>query len=290
MPIPINIKDNTSIIKIKTSSNQDNIHTSSGCAGNVKRLEYLINSEKEDRIEADEKLQKEIDELKEEGLSFTISTNAESTPLGIIWDNEGVEVEGTLEATSDLKQFIYLVPHKKDATTHEIDYYREYAVVNFGTEESPSYNWEYIGNTDIDLSDFGDLAWKDSASVTATATYTPQGTISTPTITVTPSTTSISVKDSDGSVTSGSAASFTEGTFSAGTTPVIVSVASETLTFQNGTAPSKAADTFVTNTPTSVTLPTFTTETVVTGIASAESTEPTFSGTEETITSTGTAE
>ena len=75
MPIPINIKDNTSIIKINTSSNQDNIHTSSGCAGNVKRLEYLINSEKQDRIEADENLQKEIDEYYNLMLGKTFGEN-----------------------------------------------------------------------------------------------------------------------------------------------------------------------------------------------------------------------
>lgn len=263
------------------------------------------------------------------GLTFTVATNAANTPLGVIWDNEGVEVEGTLVASLDTKPYIVLVPHAKDATTHKVDYYREYVTVDFGTEGSPSFAWEYLGNTDIDLNILGDLAYKDSASgnvtfstadsatfsngsVSASATYTPAGSISTPTITVTPATTSVSVKDEDGSVSAGSAASFTRGSFSGGsftqgtdsfTAPVLtaeVATGTETLSisfnagsFTQGsdsfTPASHGADTFTPNTPTSVTLPTFKSQTVATGITSASSTQPTFTGTEATISSSGTA-
>lgn len=164
----------------------------------------------------------------------------------------------------------------------------------------------------------------EAASATlATADYTPEGSVSTPTITVTPSTTTVQVLDEDGSVTAGSAASFTEGAFSAGTLPskaadtwnagalptytpgILPSLTidpndGETLVFNTGalaqyeqgtlpsftegafdagTLPSKAADTFNGGTPTTVKLPTFTNATVATGIASATSTQPVFSGT-----------
>lgn len=144
------------------------------------------------------------------------------------------------------------------------------------------------------------LSQTSTAGTLTTSDYTPEGTVSTPTITVTPSTTTAKVLDSDGSVTAGTAASYTRGSFSGGSftqgsdahTPASwsASVANEVLqfswtadTFTQGTdsftPASHAADTFVPNSPTSVTLPTFKNQTVATGIASATSTQPTFTGT-----------
>ena len=104
-----------------------------------------------------------------------------------------------------------------------------------------------------------------SAASSGTATYTPAGSVSTPTITVTPSTTTKYVASSasgGGSVTAGSAASCTLPTYT---------VSNEVLTITAGS--------FTANTPTAVTLPTFASQTIATGITSATSTQPTFTGT-----------
>lgn len=104
---------------------------------------------------------------------------------------------------------------------------------------------------------------------TGTANYTPAGTVGTPTITVTPSTTTKYVASSStggGTVTAGSAA--------ACTLPMLTtSVANETLTI------GWTAGEFTANTPTAVTLPTFASQTIATGISSATSTQPSWTGT-----------
>ena len=93
-----------------------------------------------------------------------------------------------------------------------------------------------------------------ASSVSGSCTVTPEGSVSTPTITVTPNTATKYVASSatgGGSVTAGSAASFT------------ATVASETLTLG-----------WTANTPTAVTLPSFSSQTIATGIKSATSTQP----------------
>lgn len=112
---------------------------------------------------------------------------------------------------------------------------------------------------------------------TGTANYTPEGTVGTPTITVTPSTVSKYVASSatgGGSVTAGSAAECT--------LPVLTtSVVNEVLTI------GWTAGTFTANTPTAVTLPSFAAQTIATGIASATSSQPSFTGTGAELTFTG---
>ncbi len=54
MPIPINIKDNISNIKVKTSSNQEKVHLRKWSNIDVKGLEALINAETEERIDVDD--------------------------------------------------------------------------------------------------------------------------------------------------------------------------------------------------------------------------------------------
>ena len=103
-----------------------------------------------------------------------------------------------------------------------------------------------------DLSLIGDLGWKDSAS----ASYTPAGSISAPTISV----------SSAGSTTT------VNSITAVGTLPTLTTtVANETLTiaFSQGTLPTKGADT-----------------TVKTGDAAYTATAPSFTGTEATITVT----
>lgn len=203
----------------------------------------------------DEEAREMIAQIAAGGLSFVISTDAGSTPAGITWVNDNVTVTGTLQASDLTKPYIYLVPHIK--TQGSVDFYREYVTVNFGTQAVPVWAWEFLGDTDIDLSGLGALAWKSSASgsvtfktadsatfkngsVSASASYTPAGTVavtlsqtdtaasltkadytpagsvSKPNVTVTPTTVDVQSKKTDGSVTAGSAASFTSGTFSGG--------------------------------------------------------------------------
>jgi hypothetical protein len=110
-----------------------------------------------------------------------------------------------------------------------------------------------------------------------TANYTPEGSVSTPTITVTPDTVSKYVAGSatgGGAVTAGKAASCT--------LPVLTtSVANEVLTI------GWTAGSFTANKPTAVTMPTFTAQTIATGIKSATSTQPSFTGTGAELKFTG---
>ena len=264
-----------------------------------------------------------ISQLSAGTLAFVKSTAANKTPYGVTWNDGTSDIVGSLVAASGTQGKIYLVPH----TVNNKTIYAEYVTVDVSDTSTPSYVWEKLGDTEVSFEGLGSLAYKSSASgsvsfttadsasfsngsVSASATYTPAGTVSTPTITVTPATSSIPTKLTDGSVSAGSAASFTSGTFSGGSftqgtdqfvAPTLTtSVSGEVLTisftqgsFTQGsdsfTAATHGADTFQANTPTSVTLPTYDSTTVVTGITSASSTQPTFSGTEATISSTGSA-
>ena len=103
---------------------------------------------------------------------------------------------------------------------------------------------------------------------TGSANYTPSGSVAAPTITVTPASSTGYVA---GSATGGG--SVTAGTAASATMPVLTtSVSGETLTL------SWTAGSFTANTPTAVTLPSFTSKTIVTGITSAVSSAPAFTG------------
>lgn len=103
---------------------------------------------------------------------------------------------------------------------------------------------------------------------TGSANYTPSGNVSAPTITVTPNEVEKYVA---GSATGGG--SVTPGAAAACTLPVLqTSVADETLKL------SWTPGSFTANTPTQVTLPSFAKQKMVSGIASATATKPTFTG------------
>lgn len=265
------------------------------------------------------------------GVSFTLSTDAASTPQGVTWDDHGTTITGTLVASSSTTGIFYLVPV---TTQSEKDIYAEYVTVKMPPTAHDEYAWEKIGTTDIDLSSLGELAYKDSVSVnvkpegtvsqptftgnsmsstgtfvpdgtvskptftgtegnvsvtgtpagsisvgTGSANYTPGGSVSAPTITVTPSTATKYVAASatgGGSVTAGSAASCTLPTLS-------TSVANETLTL------SWTAGSFTANTPTAVILPSFASQTIVSGIESATASKPSFTGTGVNLKFSGTS-
>ena len=229
-------------------------------------------------------------EMASAGVSFVLSSDAATTPYGVQWDNNGTTITGTLAASSSTKNKIYLVPQPTESSA---DIKAEYVTVE-GTNST--YFWEKLGTTDIDLSDLGALAYKDSvstnvkpegtvsqptftgSSLTSTGSFTPTGDVSAPTITVTPNTTTKYVSASatgGGSVTPGSAAS--------ATMPVLeTTVSNETLVL------SWTAGSFTANTPTAVTLPSFESQSIVSGIASASATAPTFIGDSGQVSVTGT--
>ena len=101
-----------------------------------------------------------------------ICTEASNTPSGISWTKEGVIVIGTLVAAEATKYKIYLVPR----TNGENNFFDEFLTVN---PTSGVYSWKLIGSTIANIGDLGELAYKDTAS----ASYTPSGSVSAPTIT-----------------------------------------------------------------------------------------------------------
>ena len=106
-------------------------------------------------------------------------------------------------------------------------------------------------------------------------------------VTITPTTTDVYSMTSAGSVTPGTAASYTQGTFSKGTLPTMTWAMDATdtkqlnITFSQGTLPSHASDTFTANTPTAVTLPGRSSSAIKawTGYSSATAAAQVFTGT-----------
>lgn len=92
------------------------------------------------------------------GLTFVKSTDAASTPQGVVWDNGGTAVTGTLIASANTADKIYLVPA---TTTSGKDVFAEYITVLDGG----NYSWEKLGDTEIDFDSLGDLAYKDTVSL-----------------------------------------------------------------------------------------------------------------------------
>lgn len=118
-----------------------------------------------------------------------------------------------------------------------------------------------------DRTGLGELATED----VAVGVFTPQGSVSKPDITVTPTTATVKVGDSDGSVVAGTAASMTLPSWGA-------TVSGENLIFNWN------AGSFTTNTPTAVVLPTTKNQSVMTGATAALDNAPVFSGTQGNIT------
>ena len=81
---------------------------------------------------------------------YVVSTNAATTPSGIIWYNGSTKVTGTLAASANTEYTIYLVPCKHSAAQEQAGY-DEYLTVKSGL----TYSWEVLGNTrDIDLTGY----------------------------------------------------------------------------------------------------------------------------------------
>lgn len=153
-------------------------------------------------------------------------------------------------------------------------------IVVYGIKEfiyaSADSKWHELG----DVSMLGDLATKDSASgsytpagsVTASfdgtsINYTPEGTVSKPNVTVTPTTASIAEFATAGSVTNGTAASATMPTL---TFTPDASTENLTISWSEGS--------FTPNSPTAVVLPTSKETSVLTGASAELAAAPVFSG------------
>ena len=251
------------------------------------------------------------------GVSFVLSTDAASTPKDVQWDDNGTTITGTLVASSSTTGIFYLVPADNPIGQDIFDEYvtllkdNEYSWEKIGStaidfsslgdlayKDTASGNYTpegtvsqstFSGNSLTSTGKYTpagsvstptftgtqgnvSVSGTPSGSITVgsgTANYTPSGTVAAPTITVTPSTATKYVASSatgGGSVTAGSAAS--------ATMPVLsTSVSSETLTL------SWTPGSFTANTPTAVTLPSFSSQTIVSGIQSASSSAPAFTGT-----------
>lgn len=100
-----------------------------------------------------------IEGLVQAGLKFKKSTNAADTPYGVVWYDHGTEIVGTLQASAADHSYIFMVP---DSTQAGASKYYEYVTLNEGTEATPSWVWEALGSTDIDIDNLGALAYKDT--------------------------------------------------------------------------------------------------------------------------------
>lgn len=85
---------------------------------------------------------------------YKVSTNAATTPEGIIWYSgatESTKITGTLKASDTTEYIIYLVPCKHTASETQKGY-DEYLTIKNSADK---YVWEVLGNTrDLDLSDY----------------------------------------------------------------------------------------------------------------------------------------
>lgn len=123
------------------------------------------------------------------GVSFIVSWNGTSTPVvadipaGVTVTYNGTTYTGTMSANSSQLGAFYLVRSSDTAT----DIYSEYVAV--GTTGSKT--WEKLGDTTIDLSQLGELAWKDTVTLSKGSGDGVLGSDATFTTTVTPTTTNI---------------------------------------------------------------------------------------------------
>lgn len=141
------------------------------------------------------------------GMSKIIAWDGSSTPVvadipaGITVVYEGTSYTGTLSAgDADVTGF-YFVYSNTQEDSHDV--YDEYTVVGSGS----SKYWEKIGDTQLDLSDLGNLAYKDNVTSNPSAVTFSGGTTdkvlgsdATFTTTVTPTTTNIKATASGATV------------------------------------------------------------------------------------------
>lgn len=105
------------------------------------------------------------------GISFIIAWNGTSAPTvanipsGVVITYNSTNYTGTLTASADTVGKFYLV--KSSTQVETLDVYEEYATITNGS----SYFWEKIGDTKLDISNLGALAYKDSVGASSTDTF-----------------------------------------------------------------------------------------------------------------------
>ena len=98
------------------------------------------------------------------GIQFVICYDGTATPVvanipaGVTVTYNGTEYTGTMPASSAEPLHFYLVLAKNNV-------YAEYVSIKSGSSEPYTYSWELLGDTSLDLSSLGALAWKDTVSL-----------------------------------------------------------------------------------------------------------------------------
>lgn len=102
------------------------------------------------------------------GVSFIIAWNGSSTPVvanipaGVTVVYNNTNYTGTLSPTNAQAGAFYLVKSSTQAGT--LDIYDEYSVIK-PSSTSSSWFWEKIGDTQVDISSLGELAYKDNVTL-----------------------------------------------------------------------------------------------------------------------------
>ena len=110
------------------------------------------------------------------GMSKIIAWNGTSTPTvanipaGVVVTYNGTTYTGTLAAADADATGFYFVYSSTQEESHDI--YDEYTVVGSGSSKA----WEKIGDTQLDLSDLGNLAYKDNVTASPSAVTFSGGT------------------------------------------------------------------------------------------------------------------
>lgn len=184
--------------------------------------------------------------------SFVIAWKGDATPVvanipdGVVVTYSSTDYTGTLTASADTTGKVYLV--KSSTQVGVNDFFDEYVTIKEVSGSTTTYSWEKLGDTHIDISTLGALAYKDTASVTFTGgtTDTVIGSDATfsvtqPTITVTPTTTNIKATASGTAVSASSTDKClgSDATFTTTVTPSTSKLA--TTTVPNVTAAGSAS-------------------------------------------------
>lgn len=186
----------------------------------------------------------QLEQLIAGGVSFVTAWNGTSTPVvanipeGVVVIYNNTNYTGTLSADDATPGSFYLI--KSSTQEDNLDVYDEYVVVTSGNTKI----WEKIGDTQLDLSDLGALAYKDNVTlnkqtatvltgVAASSTDKVLGadttfTVTQPTITVTPSSTSIKATASGTAVGANGTAAAITGFGTHSTETFVKSVSAET--------------------------------------------------------------
>lgn len=186
----------------------------------------------------------QLEQLIAGGVSFVTAWNGESAPVvanipeGVVVRYNNTNYTGTLSADDATSGQFYLV--KSSTQEDNFDVYDEYTVVTSGNTKT----WEKIGDTQLDLSDLGALAYKDNVTLnkqTATALTGVKAsstdkvlgadttfTVTQPTITVTPSSTNIKATASGTAVGANGTAAAITGFGTHSTETFVKSVSAET--------------------------------------------------------------